>query len=269
VPQKYFRIDGTAVYVHHTGPTTLPEEVPDLSRGELVLCLHGAKGNGNVFRATLDRLAAEHSPLAFDQPGHARSGGLDSLGSIERMAEFTHTLCERLGLRIPVLLGHSMGGAVALAYALERPDRVRALVLCSAGARFELPEELIEFSRRVTEGKERHRVAREAYSAATPPEVFRQGVMEDLKTDPRVGYGDLLACRAWSAGDRLREVGVPALVVVGEDEMPPLRGEADRLVEELPRARQVVIPKAGHMVPLEQPEAFAAAVGAFLGELSA
>ncbi len=265
--QKYFRIDGIATLLHHTGATTLPEQVPDFSAGEVVMCLHGAGGNGAVFEDLLERLAKSHSPLAFDQPGHGRSGSLDSLGSIDRMSGFTHALLEKLGLRAPVLLGHSMGGALALGYALEHPGSVRALVLVGSGAHFPIPDELVALMRRVTEGKEQRQLRRDAYSPSASPEVMRRGFREDMKTDPRVGYGDLLACRDWNVQGRLGDLDLPVLVVVGEDEVAPLREQADLLAERIPGARQVVIAKAGHMVPLEQPEALAEAVEDFLAEL--
>ena len=132
MPHKYFSIDGVATFVHHTGSTTLPDVPPDLSRGETVVCLHGAGGNGGQFQQVLAGLAAEHSPLAFDQPAHGRSAGLDSLGSLERMAGFTRALLGVLGIESPVLLGHSLGGAVALQCALDGGPRVRALVLVGA-----------------------------------------------------------------------------------------------------------------------------------------
>src|SRR5262245_37662702 len=111
MPHKYATVEGVATYVHHVGPTTLPEVVPDLARGETVLCLHGSGGNGNVFAGLLAALAAEHSPLAIDLPGHGRSGGLDSLGSVERMAAFVGAFLDKWGVGRSVLLGHSLGGA--------------------------------------------------------------------------------------------------------------------------------------------------------------
>ena len=101
VPEKYLHIDGVATLLHHTGPTCLPEETPDLSRGDPVLCLHGAGGNGAVFAQLLAALEAAHSPLAFDQPGHGRSGGLDSLGSIERMGAFALAVADKLDVSRP------------------------------------------------------------------------------------------------------------------------------------------------------------------------
>jgi pimeloyl-ACP methyl ester carboxylesterase len=266
VPNKYFQIDGVATHVHHQGATTLPGVSPDLSRGEVLLCLHGAGGNGAQFEPLAARLAAQHSPVAFDQPGHGRSGELDSLGSIERMAAFASSFAEALSLPPRVLVGHSMGGAVALQMALGSPESVRALVLVGSGAHIPLPEEVVTQSRLVTEGKARRQFVKEIFSPKASPEVMRQNFMEDLKTDPRTGHGDLLAVQAFDLRSRLAELKLPVLVVRGDAEL--LEAQSAELAEKIEGARSEVIPDAGHMVTMEQPEALADAIGAFLKELA-
>lgn len=259
---KYATIEGIATYVHHVGPTTLPEVVPDLSRGETVVCLHGSGGNGAIFDETLAALAAEHSPLALDLPAHGRSGGLDGLGSIERMASFVGAFLDKWGIAKPALVGHSMGGAVALQLARERPGAVGALVLCSSAARF--TGAAIPAVTRVVLGKDRRPFLRDAYGPKAPPEVLRRGFLEELKTDPRVLLGDLEACRAFDATESLGGIGAPTLVVVGEDD--DVRAQSDVLAARIPGARLRVIPEAGHMLPLERPAALAEAVLEFLRE---
>lgn len=268
MPHKYFSIDGVATFVHHTGSTTLPDVPPDLSLGETIVCLHGAGGNGGQFQQVLAGLAAEHSPLAFDQPAHGRSAGLDSLGSLERMAGFTRSLLGVLGIESPVLLGHSLGGAVALQCALDGGPRVRGLVLVGAVVRDPVPDEYLEFARRLSEGKERRRFPREGYAVATPPEIMRRGFMEDLKTDPRATYGDLRAARACDLSEALSGLDLPTLVVVGEEEAEQIVAQADLLIERVRGAHKVTIPKAGHMVLIEQPDALCEAVTGFLRELT-
>ena len=265
VPQKYFDIDGVATFVHHSGPTTLPEVPPDLGRGEALLCLHGAGNNGHLYHELAGHLAKNHSPVSFDQPGHARSGGIDSLGSISAMADFALAVLDRLDVQEPaVWVGHSMGGAVALEAALRAPDRVRALVICATPASFGVPDFLLDGLRRVTEGKDRRHFERAVYSPSTPDAIVHRGFMEDAKTDPRVMYGDLLACRDWEGGERLKAIGVPALVVHGADELAPQKAGSEQLAEILPGAQLEELPAAGHMVPIEQPEALSARIGAFL-----
>ncbi len=264
MPNKYFPINGVATFVWHTGSTTLPEVRPDLDRGEVVVCLHGNGANAGIFAPLLERLAGDHSPLAFDQPGHGRSAGLDSLGSIDEMVDFTRAFCSALEIERPVLLGHSMGGAVALRYALEYPDALRALVLCSSGARFGMPPERLEQLRRISQGKERREFRRDLFSPASGPEILRAGFTELMKTDPRAAYGDALAVRDWNAEDELADLAVPVLAVVGEDDFQNLRDQAELVAARAPRGRAVVVPKAAHLLPMEQPDALAEAVGDFL-----
>jgi len=266
VPEKYVQVDGIATFVRHVGATTLPERPPDLSRGETIACMHGAGGNSGLFTDVLERLGAEHSPLAFDFPGHARSGSLDSLGSIVRLAAHTRALLGKLGIERCVLLGGSMGGMVALEAALTAPELVRALVLVATGARVTVSDEYLERQRLVTEGKARREFNRADYPASATPEMLRRGFMEDLKTDPRVVYQNALAVRDFDREKDLGRVSCPTLVVVGEDDAET-RASSDLLASRIPGARKHVIPKCGHRVALVAPEALANAVLDFLREL--
>ncbi len=267
MPHKYFHILGIATYVHHRGVTTLPDVPPDFGRGQTLLCLHGSGETGAVFDGLMDRLAENHSPVAFDQPGHGRSGGLDSLGSVAKMAEFSQALCKELGLGPAVLLGHALGGAVALECALRSPESVRALVLCASGARLAVSDDELELQQRVSEGKARRPFQREMFGPAATPEVLRRGFLEDMKTDPRARLGDLRACRSWDRGGELAEIACPCLVVIGEHEQPARRAQAEALHQNIPGARKLEIPGAGHRLPLEAPDALAVAVENFLAEL--
>jgi pimeloyl-ACP methyl ester carboxylesterase len=268
VPEKYVQVDGIATFVRHVGPTTLPEAPPDLSRGETVVCMHGAGGNSGQFTDVLERLGKEHSPLAFDFPGHARSAGLDSLGSIARLAAHARALLGKLGVERSVLLGSSLGGMVALEAALTEPGAVRAIVLVGSAARFPIPDESLERMRLITEGKARREFDRAEYAPSASPDVLRRGFMEDLKTDPRVVYGNLLAAREFDRERDLARVTCPALVVVGEhDADAGTAAQTELLASRIPGARKVVIPKSGQRVSLEQPEALANAVLEFLGGL--
>jgi pimeloyl-ACP methyl ester carboxylesterase len=204
---------------------------------------------------------------AVDLPGHGGSDG-PALGSIEELAEWVVRLCRSLDRDSYALVGHSMGGAVALQYALDHPDGVRALILIGSFAHLPIPDDRVDAVRRVTEGKARREFTRDAYSPATSGDIVRKGIMEDIKTDPRAQLGDILACREFDARERLARISLPVLVLVGEDEIEAIATACDALVEGLPDARKVVIPKGGHMVHFEQPEATAAEIERFLGELS-
>jgi 3-oxoadipate enol-lactonase len=265
MPEKYFDVQGVATHLYHTGATTLPDQVPDTSTGQTLLCLHHSGGNGANFGPLMGKLEGRHSSLAFDFPGHHRSGSLDSLGSVEKMAAFVGALIDKLSLGPTVLLGHSMGGSVALEVALTRP--VRALVLCASAAKYPESAEMLERYRLITEGKAKRHFDASAYSPSTAKEIIGAGFADSFKTDPRVVYPNLQALRAWEADSRLGEISVPTLVVVGADEGDYMAEQANRIAGQIPGASQVVIEAAGHMIPSEQPGPLSDAVIEFLERL--
>ena len=132
MPYRYASVADISAYVHHTGPTTLPGRPPVLNRGTTLVCLHGAGGNQGVFDGVFEALEERHSLVAFDQPGHGRSGSLDSLADIPAMARFTHELLTTLGIERPPLLGHSMGSYIAQSFMMRGEGSASALILSAS-----------------------------------------------------------------------------------------------------------------------------------------
>jgi pimeloyl-ACP methyl ester carboxylesterase len=100
-----------------------------------VVLVHGASGNLEDMRLALgERLASAHRVILIDRPGHGWSSRpeSDDYASPARQAELVAAALEKLGVRRAVLIGHSWGGACAIAYALEFPERTAGLVLLSA-----------------------------------------------------------------------------------------------------------------------------------------
>ena len=267
MPTKYVDVDGTAVHIFHTGPTTLPGVLPDLGRGDLLLFVHAAGSNGNTWHRQLTAFAERHSPLAFDFPGHGRSCGTESLKSIDAYRDFLLALMHALRLRQCVLVGRSLGGAVAVEVALAHPERVRALVLVATAARFELPPEMLATWREVMLGRTQQPFTTEAFSSKTDFAVMREAWMEQVKTDPRVRYFDLVACNEFDVTARLGGVERPTLIVAGRDDgITPLQ-RAELLHERIAGSKLVVIDDAGHTVPSEKPTEFNQALADFLDAL--
>lgn len=264
MPTKYATVDGTAVHYFHTGRTTLPDVVPDLSQGQLLVFVHGAGSNGNTWHRQLTAFADAHSPLALDFPGHGRSGGTESLKSIEAYRECLGAFVDALRLRPGVLVGRSMGGAVAMAYALAHPKRVRGLVLVATAAHFELPQAMLDTWKNVMLGRAPQPFTTEAFSPKTDFAVMREAWMEQVKTDPRVRYFDLAACNQFDVTARLGEINIPTLIVAGRDDTftPPQQSEV--LHKGIKGSKLLIIEDAGHTVSSEKAEEFNAAVRDFL-----
>jgi 3-oxoadipate enol-lactonase len=267
LPAKYVSVDGTAVHYLHTGPTTLPDVVPALDRGRLFLLVHAAGSTAGMWRRQLDGLGQRHSVLALDLPGHGRSSGVEGLPTIEAYADFVARYVEVLGLRGFVLIGRSMGGAMGLTLAARGMRQLEALVLTCTAARFELSAERLETLHDVVRGRLPQQFTTETFSPATGMELMREAWTEQVKTDPRVRYTDLLACQAFDGRPLLGRVRVPTLVVAGADDgVTPVAG-SEEVARGIAGARLEVIPQAGHQAPLEQAEDFNRRVAAFAEDL--
>lgn len=119
--------------------------------GRDVVLIHGSLSVlEDMLLGPFDLLAETCRVVAFDRPGHGRSERRRLDGSIWRQAEILHAGAIQLGLRRPVLVGHSFGAAVALAYALTYPDAVSGLVLLAPIAMPELRAEHLLFGPRAT-----------------------------------------------------------------------------------------------------------------------
>lgn len=270
MPTKYIHVKGHAVQIYYRGKTTLPDVVPDFSKGRRVMLVHGAGSNGHTLHRQVVALSEKHSPVALDLPGHGRSSGIEGLTTVGDYADFIAALLDALQIKSAVILGHSMGGAIAMDLAVRHPSRVEALVLSSTAAKFNLTPEHIEPMRAVSMGRTPQGFATDGYSPKTIKENFdivREGWMEQVKTDPRVRYGDILACSKVDLRDSIGKIDKPTLVLAGADDKGTTVADAELIVSKIKGSKLEVIPDAGHYSTREQPERFNAVVEQFVGAL--
>jgi pimeloyl-ACP methyl ester carboxylesterase len=270
MPTKYIHVKGFAIQAYYRGQTTLPDVVPDFSRGRRILLIHGAGSNGHTFHRQVEALGEQHSPVALDLPGHGRSSGIEGLSSVQDYADFIAAFLDALKIQSAIILGHSMGGAIAMALALRHPGRVEALVLSSTAAKFNLMPERIEALRAVSMGRTPQAFNTDGYSPTTVKENFdvvREGWMEQVKTDPRVRYGDIVACSKVDLREAIGKVDKPTLVLAGADDRGATVADAELIVSKIKGARLAVIADAGHYSTREQPARFQSAVEAFISGL--
>jgi len=254
MPTKYVEVDGYAVNYFHTGRTTLPNVTPDVSKGKLLLYLHGAGGNGHFAHKMLDILSAKHSPLSLDYPAHGRSSGTESLKSITAYSDFVYAFWKKLGVRPAVLIGHSMGGAIAMDLALRHADMVDGLVLTCTAAKFNIPDDRANIWKQVMQGRVGQPFTRDSCSPATPMSIVQEGWMEQIKTDPRVRYFDLVACQQVDLTARLGEIRKPTLVLAGQDDVTTPVAQSEQLRDRISGAKLAVVAQAGHWLPIEKPQ---------------
>ncbi len=239
----------------------------DTETPPLVL-IHGAGGSHLYWPPELRRLRG-YCIYAPDLPGHGKSSAVDGQQSIEEYARYLVQWLETLHLRRAVLVGHSMGSAIALELALHHAEYVVGLGLIGAGARLKVLPELLNLAAdQTTFYKATDLLVACSFSANSPSRLVELASRRLAETRQSVIYGDLLACNRFDVMDQLGAVKQPALVVCGaEDQMTPMR-HAQFLANAIPQARLEVIPEAGHMVMLEQPNRVADSLLSFLKDLS-
>ena len=234
-----------------------PERMP------LVL-VHGAGGTLYHWPPGLRRLA-QHDVFAIDLPGHGRSAG-PGREDIGDYADFLQDWAEALGLPPFVLAGHSMGGGIALTFALRYPQRLRGLALVATGARLRVHPDILQGIRLDKEGVGEQLVDWVHGHRASPAQR-RQYLRHFMATDTDVMYGDWLACDRFDVMQQLTDIHLPALIIAGsQDRMTPVKYAAF-MADSLPDADLTVIEGAGHMIMLEQPELVVGAITGFLERL--
>lgn len=223
--------------------------------------LHGSGARGGIWQ---NQLLAFPSAVAPDLAGRA---GRDHPGTIEGFVAWLHRHLTEQRLSPAVLVGHSLGGAVAQQHALTRSDDVAALVLVGTGARLRVSETFLRgFAEDPVETAEEF--ARWHFAPGADPRLVAKLTGNLRSAPPQVTRADLLACDAFDVMGRLREIRAPTLVLVGaEDRLTPPK-YAEHLHAQIPGSTLQVIDGAGHMVFWERRRKFNEALRAFAAALA-
>ncbi|SEO49540.1 alpha/beta fold hydrolase [Aquisalimonas asiatica] len=227
-----------------------------------LVCIHGAGGDHTLWPRGLGELPSCNTHV-LDLPGHGLSGG-DARDSVSAYAEVVETFVAELELRRVVLLGHSMGGAIALQIALDEPRWLDSLILACTGCRLRVPEETFALYRSDPHAAV-ERQCQLSFSPVAPQALIDAEAARRRDVPPEVMLRDYSACDRFDITDTLGEITVPALVISGDiDHLTPLK-YAQFLEDRIPDARLAVVAPAGHMLPLEQPGEITRLVSDFVG----
>jgi pimeloyl-ACP methyl ester carboxylesterase len=245
-----------------------------------LVLLHGGSAHAHWFDAVAGAFVADFHVLSLDQRGHGESDWPPGPRyATEDFAGDLLAVLDALGWSRAVVVGHSMGGHNAMAFAAWHPDRVRGL--CIADSRPAYPHERLQvMRRRGHRGPRRHESLEAAVASfrLLPPDttahpallehLAREGIVERegrhlYRFDPACN-GSRRPVDAWPL---LSRITAPTLIVRGEHSPVLPRPMAEEVRARIAGARLVEIPGAYHHLVLDAPEAFTAALAEFLASL--
>lgn len=238
-----------------------------------LVCIHGAGMSGVVWMSLVRQIAPARRIIAPDLPGHGQSDPWHEQ-SIDLYRDAVGTMCAQLKVPRVVLIGHSLGGIVAIRCAASWPERVAGLILVASSATMDVPEELWRsLSQELPPGDDTEvqtmppSLAALSFSPATHPDVRARWQSVVMQARRQVVLGDFALCRQLNLLSQLETVRAPTLIIGGSDDLlvsPQQLAQTQRAIHQ---AERVQISDAGHLPMLEQPAAFTAAVTKFLATL--
>ena len=245
--------------------------------GAALLLLHAFPLDQTMWDREAEVFSSSHRVVRFDARGFGGTPPDDTPLTMDRIADDGAALLGLLGIEKAVVVGCSMGGYAALAFVRRHPERLEGLVLQDTRAGADTED--ARAYRALLAGKVLEKGAEAAADAFLPHLVGAATRRDNAALVARLGErirataprGIAQALRG--LGDRpdsratLEQVGVPTLIVVGEEDTLTPPAEAEALAAGIAGSQLQVIPRAGHLSNLENPEAFNAEVRNFLTEV--
>ncbi len=234
------------------------------------LFLHGLFTSSAAFREPIAALSQTRRVLALDWPGHGESSVAESGTTLDDLERAVEGILDHAGESDAVLVGSSLGGIVALRFAVRRPERVRAVVAIGtpyapeSEADRERHARTLDVARRLGAAPVLRSMATRLFGATTRkwrPEIVRGWLEEAARVDlPSV---EALSCAAVTRGPvgALRRA---LLVVHGDEDLVVPLADAGLFGRSTPGATLEVVPECGHSVPLEDPRGLTLILSRFL-----
>lgn len=221
-----------------------------LNKGKFQLVfIHGSGGYHHIWSNQLEDFSWDTELIVPDLPGHGFSED-DGKNTIEEYVEWLKAFLSGLCIKNCVLIGHSMGGAIAQECVLRYPDYFRGLVLVATGAKLRVSPLLINLLNKNFELMARICSAY-AYADTTPASVINEGAKILLKNNPEILYKDFMACDCFDCRNRIHKIKIPTLIVCGNKDLLTPPKYSLYLHERITNSSLHIIEGAGHMVMIE------------------
>lgn len=251
MPMPFLDRDGVPIYYETHG------------EGPAILLTHGYSATSQMWRPQIDALSREHTLILWDMRGHGRSGSPSSADAYGERAttEDMAALLDELGFAKAIVGGLSLGGYMSLAFQVDFPERVEALLVIDTGPGFRRDAGRDEWNR--TAMAQAEALEERGFEALQGRSAEMAMAQHDSVDGLIMAARHMLTQGNARVIESLPHIRVPTLVVVGENDTPFLAA-TDYMAGKIPGAEKAIIQDAGHAVNLDQPEAFNQVVTTFI-----
>jgi len=233
--------------------------------GVPIVYIHGNTGSSRWFSRVME--IPGYKTIALDMPNFGRSGALPEPVDLHRYADYVAGFIRELKLEKPVLVGHSLGGAVAQSIALRYPELSRAMILVDSSS----PRGLLTPKDRypLIEMMRKDRAFLSKALAATVPTLQDSAFFESLVDDAMAmaepaWIGNAEALGKFDISEKTREYEKPVLVIWGKMDYIITEAMARETAQAYPAGDLRIVESAGHSVVVENPGQFRELVVSFL-----
>lgn len=234
-----------------------------------LVLIHGAGDSARAWREQVAYFGARAH--AIDLPGHgARPDTLPEEVSALDYARAVHSIItDELRLERPIIVGHSLGGLIALEMGLNYASELGGLVLIGTGARMRVLPALLE-SARTNPEQALSGLKNLSIAEKSDPELSTRLINEQVKPQPGMLYRDLLACNTFDVMGHLEEIrDLPTLIICGAEERNAPVKFSQYLHDHIAASSLCIVPDAGHYVQREKPVEVNHAIAEWLTEQKA
>lgn len=251
--------------VTHDGRETAYRLTRPGGSGPTTVYVHGSGGNHRLWASQYGPNGPAHPAVALDLSGHGASEDVDTEPGSETLSAYAADVAAvARETEASVLVGNSLGGAVVFRVLLDGLYDPDAIVLAGTGAKLGVHEQIRELLRDDYEGVIQflHEDSRLFYRGED--ELIERSADAMRDAGQAVTRRDYLSCHTFDVRDRLGEIEIPAIAIVGEHDnlTPPAYHEY--LAEEMPNCQLATIEAASHLAMVEQPAGFNETIERFL-----
>ena len=223
--------------------------------------IHGAGGNQTFWRNQVDYFKRAFNCFIMELPGHGAAQG-PGAQEVKDYTLWIKGALDELKLSSPFVIGHSMGGAIAMELAIRFPALPKGLVLASTGARLRtLPDILDGIKQAFPETVAL--ICERSFAQDAPAEMKQATAAEMMKNSPDVLHGDFSACDRFDIMEQVQTINKPTLVIGGDQDTATPIKYSRYLADKIAGAHLEIVERAGHMVMLERPVEFNKKLEAF------